>query len=313
MTQSAREASVLRIGSRGSPLALIQARAVQSGLAAAAGLDARRIEIVAIRTTGDAVQDRPLAEAGGKGLFTKEIEEALIAGKIDLAVHSSKDLPTLLPAGLLLAGFLPREDPRDAFISRKAKTLRELGPGAVVGTASPRREALVKRLRPDLKVVTLRGNVETRLAKLDAGEVDATILAVAGLKRLGLLAEATAILDPDEFLPAVGQGAIGIETRADDANTRALVAKVDDPDTAIALAAERAFLAVLDGSCRTPIGGHAEINGENIRFRGVIVKPDGSEAFEVSREGRREAAVELGADAGRELRRRASADFFVRA
>ena len=313
MTQSAREASVLRIGSRGSPLALIQARAVQSGLAAAAGLDARRIEIVAIRTTGDAVQDRPLAEAGGKGLFTKEIEEALIAGKIDLAVHSSKDLPTLLPAGLLLAGFLPREDPRDAFISRKAKTLRELAPGAVVGTASPRREALVKRLRPDLKVVTLRGNVDTRLAKLDAGVMDATILAVAGLKRLGLLAEATAILDPDEFLPAVGQGAIGIETRADDANTRALVAKVDDPDTAIALAAERAFLAVLDGSCRTPIGGHAEINGENIRFRGVIVKPDGSEAFEVSREGRREAAVELGADAGRELRRRASADFFVRA
>jgi hydroxymethylbilane synthase len=313
MTQSAHEASVLRIGSRGSPLALIQARAVQSRLAAAAGLDSGRIEIVAIRTTGDAVQDRPLAEAGGKGLFTKEIEEALVAGKIDLAVHSSKDLPTLLPAGLLLAGFLPREDPRDAFISRKAKTLRELAPGAVVGTASPRREALVKRLRPDLKVVTLRGNVETRLAKLDAGEVDATILAVAGLKRLGLLAEATAILDPDEFLPAVGQGAIGIETRADDANTRALVAKVDDPDTAIALAAERAFLAVLDGSCRTPIGGHAEINGENIRFRGVIVKPDGSEAFEVSREGRREAAVELGADAGRELRQRASADFFVRA
>jgi hydroxymethylbilane synthase len=313
MTQSAHEASVLRIGSRGSPLALIQARAVQSRLAAAAGLDSGRIEIVAIRTTGDAVQDRPLAEAGGKGLFTKEIEEALVAGKIDLAVHSSKDLPTLLPAGLLLAGFLPREDPRDAFISRKAKTLRELAPGAVVGTASPRREALVKRLRPDLKVVTLRGNVETRLAKLDAGEVDATILAVAGLKRLGLLAEATAILDPDEFLPAVGQGAIGIETRADDANTRALVAKVDDPDAAIALAAERAFLAVLDGSCRTPIGGYAEINGENIRFRGVIVKPDGSEAFEVSREGRREAAVELGADAGRELRQRASADFFVRA
>jgi hydroxymethylbilane synthase len=312
MTQSAREASVLRIGSRGSPLALIQARAVQSRLAAAAGLDSGRIEIVAIRTTGDVVQDRPLAEAGGKGLFTKEIEEALIAGKIDLAVHSSKDLPTFLPAGLLLAGFLPREDSRDAFISRKAKTLRELAPGAVVGTASPRREALVKRLRRDLKVVTLRGNVETRLAKLDAGEVDATILAVAGLKRLGLLSVATAILDPAEFLPAVGQGAIGIETRADDAGTRALVAKIDDPDTAIALAAERAFLAVLDGSCRTPIGGHAEIHGENIRFRGVIVKPDGSEAFEVSREGRREAAVELGADAGRELRQRASADFFVR-
>jgi len=311
MRQSAQMASVLRIGSRGSPLALIQARAVQSRLAAAAGLDPGRIEIVAIRTTGDAMQDRPLAEAGGKGLFTKEIEEALIARRIDLAVHSSKDLPTVSPAGLMLAGFLPREDPRDAFISRKAKTLRDLPTGAVVGTASPRRQALVKRLRPDINVVTLRGNVETRLAKLDAGAVDATILAVAGLKRLGLLSAATAILDLEEFLPAVGQGAIGIETRADDAATHALVAQVNDQDTAIALAAERAFLAVLDGSCRTPIGGHATVSGGNIRFRGVIVKPDGSEAFEVTRDGRREAAAELGADAGRELRERAGADFFV--
>jgi hydroxymethylbilane synthase len=312
MTQSASEVSFLRIGSRGSPLALVQAREVQSRLAAAAGVDAGRIEIKVIRTTGDVVQDRPLADAWGKGLFTKEIEEALLAGNIDLAVHSSKDLPTVLPPGLTLAGFLPREDARDAFISRKAKTLGELAPGAVVGTASPRRQALVKRLRPDITVVTLRGNVETRLRKLDAGEIDATLLAVAGLKRLGLLAAATAILDPEAFLPAVGQGAIGIETRADDARARALVAMIDDAETATAVAAERAFLGVLDGSCRTPIGGHATVGGGNVRFRGIIVKPDGSAAFEVLREGRSEAATEIGADAGHELRDRASADFFVR-
>jgi len=312
MTQSASGATFLRIGSRGSPLALVQAREVQRHLAVAAGVDAGRIEITVIRTTGDVVQDRPLADAGGKGLFTKEIEEALLAGKIDLAVHSSKDLPTVLPPGLTLAGFLPREDARDAFISHKAKTLSELAPGAVVGTASPRRQALVKRLRPDVTVVTLRGNVETRLRKLDVGEVDATLLAVAGLKRLGLLAAATAILDPDAFIPAVGQGAIGIETRAADAKTRALVALIDDADTATAVAAERAFLAVLDGSCRTPIGGHATVGGGSVHFRGIIVKPDGSEAFEVWREGRSDAAIELGADAGRELRDRASADFFVR-
>ena len=312
MTQSASEVSFLRIGSRGSPLALVQAREVQSRLAAAAGVDAGRIEIKVIRTTGDVVQDRPLADAGGKGLFTKEIEEALLAGNIDLAVHSSKDIPTVLQPGLTLAGFLPREDARDAFISRKAKTLGELAPGAVVGTASPRRQALVKRLRPDITVVTLRGNVETRLRKLDAGEIDATLLAVAGLKRLGLLAAATAILDPEAFLPAVGQGAIGIETRADDARARALVAMIDDAETATAVAAERAFLGVLDGSCRTPIGGHATVGGGNVRFRGIIVKPDGSAAFEVLREGRSEAATEIGADAAHELRDRASADFFVR-
>jgi hydroxymethylbilane synthase len=256
------------------------------------------------------VTDRPLAEAGGKGLFTKEIEEALLAGSIDIAVHSSKDLPTVLPAGLKLAGFLPREDARDAFISVAAKSLAALARGAVVGTASVRRQALVKRLRPDLAVVPLRGNVETRLRKLQSGEVDATLLAVAGLKRLGLLAAATSILEIEEFLPAVGQGAIAMETRADDATTRALVAAIDDADTATALAAERAFLAVLDGSCRTPIGGHAAVAADIVRFRGIVVRPDGSEAFEVRREGARAAAAELGADAGRELRARASADFF---
>jgi hydroxymethylbilane synthase len=307
------EKPILRIGSRGSPLALVQAREVQGRIAAAAGVDAARIEIKVIRTTGDMVVDRPLADAGGKGLFTKEIEEALLAGSIDLAVHSSKDLPTILPAGLVLAGFPPREDPRDAFISHQAATLHDLARGAVVGTSSPRRQALVKKLRPDAAVVGLRGNVDTRLRKLEAGEVDATLLAVAGLKRLGLLSAATAILDPDVFLPAVGQGAIGLETRADDVKTRALVEAIDDADTNAALAAERAFLAVLDGSCRTPIGGHATLHGGMLRFRGIIVKPDGSEAFAVRREGSREQAAELGADAGRELRDRAGADFFAQA
>jgi len=311
MTQSASQQPALRIGSRGSPLALVQAREVKSRLAAAAGLEANQIAIEIIRTTGDLVQDRPLADAGGKGLFAKEIEEALLAGKIDVAVHSAKDLPTGLPEGLMLAGFLPREDPRDAFISRKAKTLRELPAGAIVGTASPRRQAFVRRLRPDVGIALLRGNVETRLRKLEAGEVDATLLAIAGLKRLGLLSAATAILDPDEFLPAVGQGAIAIETRADDARTRALVAMIDDTETATALAAERAFLAVLDGSCRTPIGGHARVREGKLQFRGMIVKPDGSEAFEVWREGRYQDAAKLGADAGRELHERAGADFFV--
>src|SRR6202167_6393380 len=311
MTQTSTESSVLRIGSRGSPLALVQAREVQSRLAALCGLPAERIEIKTVRTSGDLIQGS-LAEAGGKGLFTKEIEEALLAGAIDLAVHSSKDMPTVLPPGLVLSAFLPREDARDAFIGRTARTLGDLPTGAVVGTASLRRQALVKRLRPDLVIVPLRGNVETRLRKIEAGEADATLLAVAGLKRLGLLDAAAALLDVDEFLPAVGQSAIGIETRTDDTATRALVAKIDDADTATAVTAERAFLAELDGSCRTPIGGHARISNGVVHFHGIIVKPDGSAAFEVLREGRRAQAAELGADAGRELKARGGTDFFVR-
>src|SRR6516165_8554556 len=245
MIQSPSAVPVLRIGTRGSPLALVQAREVARRLAVAAGIDTAAIEIKVIRTTGDVVQDRPLAEAGGKGLFTKEIEEALLAGSIDLAVHSSKDLPTQLPPGLVLAGFPAREDVRDAFISRKAKSLYQLAPGAVVGTASPRRQAMVKRLRPDLGVATLRGNVETRLRKLDAGEVDATLLALAGLKRLGLAQAATALLPVDEFPPAVGQGIIALEARADDSRTLALLARINHLDSLTALAVERAFLAVL--------------------------------------------------------------------
>jgi hydroxymethylbilane synthase len=310
MTQTSTETSVLRIGSRGSPLALVQAREVQSRLAAACGLPAARIAIKTFRTSGDMIPG-PLAEAGGKGLFTKEIEEALLAGAIDLAVHSSKDMPAVLPAGLMLSAFLPREDARDAFVSRKAEKLQDLPNGAVVGTASPRRQALVKRLRPDLVIVPLRGNVETRLRRIEAGDADATVLALAGLKRLGLAAAARAIFTIAEFLPAVGQGAIGIETRADDSKTRALLAAIDDPDTATALAAERAFLAVLDGTCRTPIAGHAQVSGDTLRFRGLIAKIDGSEALEVLREGRRADAATLGADAGRELKGRAGPGFFV--
>ena len=306
MTQS------IRIGTRGSPLALAQAHLVRAALSRAHGLSEEQSEIVTIRTSGDRIQDRPLSEAGGKGLFTKEIEEALLAGTIDLAVHSAKDMPTVLPDGLMLASCLPREDVRDAFISRKVASLRDLPRGAVVGTASLRRQAQVQRLRPDLLTVVLRGNVETRLRKLDAGEVDATLLALAGLRRLGLTDHATALLDIDEFLPAVGQGAVTIEARTDDARTRDLLAKIDHADTSVALACERAFLAVLDGSCRTPIAGHATLQGERLSFRGMILRPNGSEAFETTRTGSRRDAAALGADAGAELKSRAPSDFFER-
>ena len=308
MTQST--GIILRLGTRGSPLALAQARMVREALAKAHGLDPERIALEVIRTSGDRIQDRPLADVGGKGLFTKEIEEALAAGTIDLAVHSSKDMPTVLPPGLVLSAFMEREDPRDAFISRRAKSIADLPRGATVGTASLRRQAMVKRKRPDLTIVPLRGNVETRLRKLDEGVADATLLALAGLKRLGLADAATAVLDVNEFLPAVGQGAIGIETRADDSRTREMLGAINHADTFSALAAERAFLAVLDGSCRTPIGGHATISGGKLRFRGMIVKPDGSEAFEATREGDMRDAEKLGADAGGELKGRASPDFF---
>jgi hydroxymethylbilane synthase len=310
MTQSS-AAPFLRIGTRGSPLALWQAHEVQARLAAAHGVAPEAIAITVIKTSGDIIQDRPLSEVGGKGLFTKEIEQALSDGRIDLAVHSSKDMPTVLPDGLILAACLPREDVRDAFISRKAATLVELPRGAVVGTASLRRQALAKRLRPDLQVVSFRGNVETRLKKLEDGVVDATLLALAGLKRLGRENAATSILDADTFLPAVGQGAIGIETRADDRRTRDRVAAIGDVDTLTALTTERAFLAVLDGSCRTPIAGHARVVGSTIAFRGLILRPDGSEALETSRSGALAEAAALGADAGRELKGRAAPDFFV--
>jgi hydroxymethylbilane synthase len=226
-------------------------------------------------------------------------------------VHSAKDMPTFLPNGLMLAACLEREDPRDVFIGAKAKSIAALPQGAKVGTASLRRQAIMKRARPDLEVAPLRGNVETRLRKLDSGEADAIILALAGLKRLGLEGRATRIMSADEFLPAAGQGAIAIETREDDAATRALLAKIDHADTSTAVAAERAFLAVLDGSCKTPIAGHARVEGDQLLFRGLIAKPDGSAFFETSRTGAVRDAVALGADAGDELKLRAGADFFA--
>jgi hydroxymethylbilane synthase len=307
----AQSSIMLRIGTRGSPLALAQARAVRDRLAAVHGWAPEAVEIRAIRTSGDRIQDRPLADAGGKGLFTKEIEQALVDREIDLAVHSAKDMSTVLPDGLVLAACLEREDVRDAFISRKAGSPHALPAGSVVGTSALRRQAQVRRLRPDLVLVNFRGNVETRLRKLDEGVADATLLALAGLKRLGLAAAATAILPVEEFLPAVGQGAIAIETRAADARVRDLVAAVDHADTSAALAAERAFLAVLDGSCRTPIAGHAAVAGEALQFRGLILRPDGSEAHETACAGSRADAAALGADAGRELKRLAPADFFA--
>jgi hydroxymethylbilane synthase len=303
-------ANVLRIGTRGSPLALVQTRMVRARLAAALGQDEEAIEIEVIKTTGDVITDRPLAEEGGKGLFTKEIEEALLRGDIDLAVHSAKDMPTFLPAGLMLAACLEREDARDVFVSRKARTLAELPQGATLGTTSPRRQAIARRARPDLRIVPLRGNVETRLRKLDDGTVDATILALAGLKRLGLAERATRIMDVEEFLPAVAQGAIGIEVRADDARTRSLLARIDHADTSTAIACERAFLAELDGSCTTPIAGNAALSSGVLQFRGLIVKPDGSAAHHTSVAGPARDAVTIGADAGRALRQYAGAGFF---
>jgi hydroxymethylbilane synthase len=304
------QSTFLRIGTRGSPLALAQAHMTRAALAAAHGVAEDAIEITVIRTSGDRIQDRPLSEAGGKGLFTKEIEEALIENRIDIAVHSAKDMPTALPDGLMLAACLPREDVRDVFISHKAQTVRDLPQGAVVGTASLRRQAMVKRLRPDVSTIVLRGNVETRLRKLEAGEVDATLLALAGLRRLGLADKATSTIDVDEFLPAVGQGSVTIEARSDDTRTRDALGKIDHPSTSISLACERAFLAVLEGSCRTPIAGHAVLSGDTMSFRGLILRPDGSQTFETSRNGRTADAVALGADAGEELKGRAPAGFF---
>ncbi len=307
MQSTATRPETLNLGTRGSPLALAQAAMVRSAL----GAVGRPADVVAIRTTGDRITDRPLAEAGGKGLFTKEIDEALLDGRIDLAVHSAKDLPTALPAGIAIAACLERADCRDAFLSPRAHHLRDLPEGAVVGTASLRRAALALRLRPDLRIVSMRGNVQTRLKKLEAGEADATLLALAGLTRLGLADRAASILGTQEWLPAPGQGTIAITARAGDAAVLEALKKIDHRATSLALSAERAFLAVLDGSCRTPIGGLAEIDGDALRFRGIIVKPDGSVAHEVVRRGAIGEAQALGADAGAELARAGGPDFFA--
>ncbi len=301
----------LRLATRGSALALRQAAIVRARLIAAhAELGAPgAIEIVTIRTTGDRVQDRPLAEIGGKGLFAREIEEALKDGRADLAAHSLKDLETRLPEGFAIAAVLPRADPRDALLARNAGSLAELPQGARIGTSSLRRRAQLLARRPDLAVVPLRGNVDTRLKKLATGEIDAMILALCGLERLGRAGLATEILDPDIMLPAVGQGAIAVECRADDDRLRAFLRPLDDPDTALCVGAERAMLAVLDGSCRTPIAGLATIADGQLAITGLLATPDGSEVIRARRDGPAAEAVRLGADLGAELRRRAGPAF----
>jgi hydroxymethylbilane synthase len=301
----------LLIGTRGSPLALWQAEHVLARLREAHGLPGDAAGIRAITTSGDRIQEQPLRELGGKGLFTKEIDEALLQGEVALAVHSMKDLPTKLPDGLCVAAVLPRADVRDAFLSKTAPSLMELPPGAVVGTSSLRRGAQVRRLRPDLRVVDFRGNVETRLRKLDEGAADATLLAMAGLDRLGLSSQATAVLSVDEMLPAVAQGAIAILARDDDEETKALLEPLNDVATATATACERAFLARLDGSCRTPIAGLAEIESGHLRFRGLILTPGGAEWHEVEVKGPAEEAEALGRDAGEDVLTRAGPNFLA--
>lgn len=303
---------LLRIGTRGSPLALAQTEQVRARLAAAwpelAAPGAIAVEV--IRTTGDRITDRPLAEAGGKGLFTKEIEEALLAGSIDLAVHSMKDMPTLIPGGLAIACILPREDPRDALIAGVTR-LADLPPGAVVGSSSLRRKAQVLARRPDLQVVDLRGNVDTRLRKVARGEVNATLLALAGLKRLGLESKAAAILEVGEMLPAVAQGAIGLETRSDDARLQEFLKPLHHAPSGRAVAAERGVLEVLDGSCRTPIAALAiGRTFGRLRLDALVARPDGSKLIRTAREGPEADAAEMGRDAGEELRREAGPRFF---
>lgn len=300
---------LLRLGTRGSRLALTQAGLVRDALARLPALTAPdAIEIVVIKTTGDAIQDRPLSEAGGKGLFVKEIEEALLARRIDIAVHSMKDMPTAQPAGLVIAAFLAREDARDVLIAGDVQRIADLKPGAVIGTAALRRRAQLLHRRPDLQVVNFRGNVDTRLAKRKAGQVDATLLALAGLKRLDMGHVGTPVPE-DEMLPAVGQGAICIECRADDAQTRSWLATINHGATATCVAAEHAMLVVLDGSCRTPIAGHAIVTADSVHLRGLIAKPDGSALIAAERRGSVGDTEALGRDLGLELLRRGGPGF----
>ena len=302
--------TALRIGTRGSPLALAQAHETRARLMAAHNLPEDAFAIEVISTSGDRIQDRPLSEAGGKGLFTKEIEEALLANRIDIAVHSSKDMPTQLPEGLALSAFLPREDPRDAFIGRAATTIEALPNAAVIGSSSLRRQALIRRMRPDISVVMFRGNVQTRLRKLEEGLAHGTILAHAGLRRLGMADVVTDLMPLDKFPPAPGQGAICIESRIGDSRVDALLAPVHHRDTGLALTCERAFLAALDGSCRTPIAGYATVDGDSMHFRGLILSPDGQTAHDIAADSRTDDAAALGRKAGQAVRDKAGTRFF---
>lgn len=303
-----------RIGTRGSPLALVQAEETRRRLleAHAGDLSLENLEIVPIKTTGDRITDRALSEAGGKGLFVKEIEEALIDGRIDFAVHSMKDMETVLPDGLVIDCFLPREDARDALISATGATLADLPPGALVGTSSLRRQAQILNRRPDLKVCIFRGLVETRLRKLEAGEADATLLAYAGLKRLGKEEVITQVLEPEDMLPAVAQGAIGIERRETDQEVKALLDPINDSVTSARVRCERAMLAVLDGSCRTPIAGYAELSDETqLSFRASLLSPDGRIRLNGSGQGDVSSPEFLGTRIGQELREQAGEDILT--
>ncbi len=292
----------LRIGTRGSPLALAQARETRARLMTALSWPESAFEIVVITTTGDQVRDRPLSEIGGKGLFTKELEEALFARRIDLAVHSMKDVPAHMPEGLGLAAILPREDVRDAFISFAARDLRGLPQGARLGSSSVRRTAQALHIRADLKPAPFRGNVETRLQKLKDGVADATFLAAAGLRRLGLANKITSLIDVNDMLPAVAQGAIGLQTRVVDHEVKALVDKINHPESQYAVDCERAFMAGLDGSCRTPIAGYAVLAGGQITFRGEALTLDGRHVFGAARQGALGDAIRMGADAAAQVK-----------
>ena len=302
----------LRIGTRGSPLALAQTRGVRDQLIAAnPGLSEADVTIEIFKTRGDKITDRKLLEIGGKGLFTEELEEALRNGTLDMAVHSMKDMPTELPDGLEIPCLLERADPRDVLIAREGSSLAALKQGAIVGTASLRREAQLRHARPDFRVVTFRGNVGTRLKKLEAGEADATLLACAGLIRLGMMEVASATLSVDEMMPAPAQGAIGVECRSDHNLVRHLLAPLNHRATAQALAAERSLLAGLDGSCRTPIAAIAVLEGAGLHLRARLLSPDGAQCFETERRGAANDGAALGADAAAELRAEAGPDFIA--
>ena len=300
----------LKIGTRGSPLALAQAHETRARLSQAFDLEESCFEIIVIKTTGDRVLDRPLKEIGGKGLFTREIEDDLLSGRIDIAVHSMKDMPTEQPTGLILDTYLPREDVRDAFVSLTKDSMDALEAGQKLGSSSLRRKAQLMLARPDLEVVEFRGNVQTRLKKLEDGVADATFLAAAGLNRLGLSHIAKSFLDPDVMLPAVAQGAIGIERRSEDTRVAEILSAIHDTSTGQRLAAERAFLRGLDGSCETPIAGLAELNGSTLRLRGEVLRPDGSEAINDDQSCPIEDAETLGSEMANKILNATPSNFF---
>ena len=303
-------AEPLKIGTRGSPLALWQAHEVRRCLGLAHGLPDAAFQIVVIKVLGDQILDRALKDIGGKGLFTREIEEALLDGGIDIAVHSMKDMPTVQPEGLMLDCYLPREDVRDAFVSPGVPSLGELPQGAVVGSSSLRRRAQLALRRPDLKLVEFRGNVQTRMRKLEEGVAHATFLAMAGLNRLGMTAMARGPIDVEEMLPAVAQGAIGIERRVADARVAGLLAAIHDGPTGLRLAAERSFLARLDGSCETPIAGLAVIEGDQLWLRGELLRPDGTASVSGALRGPVADGPALGRALADDLLGRAGPGFF---